>query len=419
MKMRPTFIAVMAGAALLVSGCSASAPESAPSDGSATDEERFADLEPMELVFNQTEPPGSHFADADTAFTEYITEATGGKVTFETHYSAALLPASETFGGVGAGVADVSYATPLPFAEQFPIAHWLSPAMSADKAPYPLGDLVNYAAVNDFIANEPIMQAEYEAQNVKPLWYISSSPGDMLCTDPIDSLEDAAGRMTRSGSAPLTNELDALGMTSISMPFVDLYEGLQRETIDCVYTTAGNTTFRPYSLTEVAKYYLALEGWTPVTALGYIVNLDRWNSFSPELQEVFHEAAIEAMATHTEGAFGTIAEFGATAEEDGVEFVDTTELRQVLSALHEDLIAELPTTAPASVDDPEQLIQSLTEYRAKWRDLIATQVLTEAPDESMTALDGDALRDAFAASNDLIDWDAFHSLIKEQAGITD
>jgi len=53
----------------------------------------------------------------------------------------------------------------------------------------------------------------------------------------------------------------------------------------------------------------------------HVINLDRWNTLPEELQQVFHEASIQAMRTHAEGAFEVIAEFGATAKEDGVVFL--------------------------------------------------------------------------------------------------
>lgn len=166
-------------------------------------------------------------------------------------------------------------------------------------------------------------------------------------------------------------------MTSVSMTFADLYEGLKHKAIDCVYTTAGNTTFKPYGLTEVAKYYAPMNGWTPLTAAGFIINLDVWNSFPVELQQVVEEASIEALATHSSGAFEVIAEFGARAEADGVEFLETDELRKIL---------------------------------ARWAGLLEN-VVTQGDE----ALDGKALRDAFADWSGSIDWDAFAAALHEQA----
>lgn len=409
-KKRVIAVAGIAVTALLVGGCSANTEEAA--GGSEADGDPFASMEPLSLTFNHTNPSGGHFEAATTAFTDYIEEATGGKVTFETFYSGSLLPAAEVFTGVGSGLADVSYTTTIGFEDRFPIADWLSPAMSADPLPYPLGDLANYLAANEFVATEPALQAEYEALNVHPLWFVSSSPGDMLCTEPIETLADAEGRLTRSPSARITAEVDALGMTAISMPFSDLYEGLQRGAINCVYTTAGNTTFKPYGLTEVAKNYAAVNGWIPIAAAGYVINNDLWTSFSPELQQVFAEASIQSFIAHSEGAFGVVAEFGATAEADGVAFMETDELREVLADLHKDLNKGLADAAPAGVDDPEELIERLKEIRSRWADTLRSDVISGMSEEP--AFDGEALREAFAGSGELINWEALRGILAEQ-----
>jgi TRAP-type C4-dicarboxylate transport system substrate-binding protein len=398
----------LAGSVLLLAACAGSATTDAPTESGG---DAFAQMEPMTLTFNHTNPPGGHFEAATVAFTDYIEEETDGKVTFETFYSGSLLPAAEVFTGVGTGLADISYTTTIGFEDRFPIADWLSPAMSVDPLPYPLGDLANYLAANDFIANEPALQAEYEALNVKPLWFVSASPGDMLCTDPVGDLDEASGKLTRSPSAQITAEVEALGMTPISMPFSDLYEGLQRGAVECVYTTAGNTTFKPYSLTEVAKNYAAVNGWVPIAAAGFVMNLDLWNSFPEELQQVFHEASLESMAVHSEGAFDVVAEFGATAEEDGVEFLETDELREVIADLHAELYDGLADDAPSGVENPDELMQHLVDTRAKWAELLEDGVV-QVPEEA--AVDGEGLRDAFASSADLVDWDALLALIQEQ-----
>jgi TRAP-type transport system periplasmic protein len=413
MKRRVRIAVGIAGMALLATACSGGEPTEAGSAG----DDAVAQTEPMELTFNHTNPSGGHFEAATVAFTDYIEKATDGKVTFQASYSGALLPADEVFTGVGSQIADVSFANMLGFDDQFPVSDWLSPAMSVDTLPYPLDDLVSYAASNDFITTEPALQAEYEALNVKPLWMISSQPGDMLCADPIDGPADASGRLTRSPSASLTAELEKLDMTPISMPFADLYEGLERGAIECVYTTAGNTTFKPYGLTEVAKYYAPVYGGKPLAAMGFVMNLDLWHSLSPELQRVFEEASVEAMRVHTEGAFEVIAEFGATAEEDGVQFLKTDELRAALADLHAEQNASLVEDAPAGVENPEALAQKLVDYRAKWAELLSDGVVAELPED--TPKDGEGLRDAFASSAETIDWNAFGKVLQDQTESTE
>ena len=66
----------------------------------------------------------------------------------------------------------------------------------------------------------------------------------------------------------------------------------------------------------------------------------------------------------------------------GVEFLETADLRKVLEDLHKDLNSGLADSAPAGVSNPEELITSLTDYRAKWAELLADGVIAEQPEEA-------------------------------------
>lgn len=393
----------------LAVGCSNS-PDGPTTPAASGD--TFADLAPIELTLNHTNPAGGHFETSADAFTTYIEKATDGKVTFDVLYSGALLPASEAFSGVGSGIADISYTTTIGFEDHFPVGAWLSTVLSQDPQPFPKGDLVNHLAVNELVMSDLQIRGEFEALNVAPLWFASSSPGDMLCVEPISNSEDASGRLARSGGARLTEEIESLDMTAISMAFTDLYEGLQRGAIDCVYTTAGNTTFKPYGLSEVAKHYIPVNGWTPLAAAGFVINLDRWSSFSPALQQVFREASALSLASFTEGGLEVVADFGSTAEEAGVTFAEVPELQEDIAALHAERYEDLATSAPPGTTDAAALISTLDGLRAKYLDLV-TPIVTVNAD---AAPDGEGLRIAFTESTRAVDWEAFTEILMTEAG---
>ena len=136
---RKTSLAVvgLASIALLGAGCAPTAATAPSSQAGASD--YFADMDPIELTFNHTNPPGGHFEAATVAFIDYIEGKTEGKVTVQPFYSGSLLPAAEVFSGVGSGLADISYTTTIGFEDYFPIGDWLTTAMSPDTRPFPWG----------------------------------------------------------------------------------------------------------------------------------------------------------------------------------------------------------------------------------------------------------------------------------------
>jgi TRAP-type C4-dicarboxylate transport system substrate-binding protein len=79
--------------------------------------------------------------------------------------------------------------------------------------------------------------------------------------------------------------INAVGGTTVSLPFAEVVPALQRGVVDCAVTgtLSGNTAGWP----EVSDYLYPLYlGWS-INYQG--VNLDSWNSFPPEAQAFFTE----------------------------------------------------------------------------------------------------------------------------------
>lgn len=403
-------VAALAAGAALLAGCAGSVPSAEPSGEATIDSDWLEELEPIELSYSSTSPPNSHWSDTADAYMEYITEKTDGKVTFTTYWSASLLPFAEVYSGVGSGQADIAYGSGIGFEQQFPVLSWLSPALSVDPQGHPLNDMINYSATLDLVENNELIQAEYEALNVKPVYFASGPPGDMLCKEPADSLEKASEMNTRSAGAFHTAELEALGMTAASMAFTELYEGLQRGVIDCVITSGGATSFVGYGLNEVAQYFHGLNAWTPSAAAGYVMNLDRWNAFPPELQEVFNEAAAVVAAKHQENVLKAMAEFATTTDETGIIFTDVSELTPVIREHQEKVYENLAETAPAAITDPEAFLEEVQALRAEWKSML--EEIIEGENRGL-ADTGDELKAAYAEGADRVDWEAYREALAE------
>jgi TRAP-type mannitol/chloroaromatic compound transport system substrate-binding protein len=83
----------------------------------------------------------------------------------------------------------------------------------------------------------------------------------------------------------MSDFIEAVGGTTISMAFADVVPALQRGVVDCAVTgtMSGFTAGWPEVSTHQFQVYM---GWS----INYqSVNLDRWNGFSPDLQKFFLE----------------------------------------------------------------------------------------------------------------------------------
>src|SRR5699024_3024760 len=75
---------------------------------------------------------------------------------------------------------------------------------------------------------------EYEAQGVVPLTPIVACGGYYsVCADPGSEPDDWSGRPIRVASTSHLGVVEALGASPVSMEYVEVFEALQRGTVNC------------------------------------------------------------------------------------------------------------------------------------------------------------------------------------------
>ena len=130
----------------------------------------------------------------------------------------------------------------------------------------------------------PVMGRVLEEKfNAKLLALGTNPPQVIWCRDQLDGLQGLRGRKVRVFNATMNDFIDAVGGTTVSMPFAEVVPALQRGVVDCAVTgsLSGNTAGWP----EVSDYlYPMIMGWS----INYqSVNLDKWNSWPEEVQDFF------------------------------------------------------------------------------------------------------------------------------------
>jgi TRAP-type C4-dicarboxylate transport system substrate-binding protein len=121
--------------------------------------------------------------------------------------------------------------------------------------------------------------------NTKLLAVGTNPPQVVWCRVPISGLGDLKGKKIRVFNKTMSDFMEAVGGTTISMAFAEVVPALQRGVVDCAVTgtMSGFTAGWPEVSTHQFQVYM---GWS----INYqSVNLDRWNSFTPELQDFFLE----------------------------------------------------------------------------------------------------------------------------------
>lgn len=122
--------------------------------------------------------------------------------------------------------------------------------------------------------------------NSKLLAFGWNPPQGIWCSKKITSLDDLKGKKVRVYNTTLTDFVEGMGATAVTIPYVDVVPALQRGVTDCAITGTLNGNLSKWF--EVAKYLMPTSiGWAPQY---WAINLDTWNKYPKNLQDFMLKA---------------------------------------------------------------------------------------------------------------------------------
>ena len=141
--------------------------------------------------------------------------------------------------------------------------------------------------------NSKKMQADHIKNGLYPFNHKGLGIIRILSKKPIRTMADLKGLKIRSFGAVYPKVLSRLGAIPVNMQFHEVYEGLQRGTVDAALTSYGlAAAFKYY---EVAKYMSEINLGTDAAGRSY-VNLDLYNSWPQNLKDLFGQIVLESEA---------------------------------------------------------------------------------------------------------------------------
>ena len=238
-------LAIVTSAALALSGCAGGAGGGGGGDGGgegfafgASQEDVdavLADLEPVTLTYQPpAASPQSIMAPAATAYQEYIEERSGGKITLDVVWGQAIAGYSEVDDALADGRLDLAYSLPIYSPAEYPSFDAIATSLSGLPISPVVGEAVYSAVAADIGWQSQSLLDEYEAQGVTPLTPVISSGGYYpVCTQEGSAPDDWQGRQIRVASTSHLGVVEELGASPVSMEYVEVFEALQRGTVDC------------------------------------------------------------------------------------------------------------------------------------------------------------------------------------------
>lgn len=244
--------------------------------------------------------PGAHPAETQLIqpWAKAIEEATKGQVKITSYPGETLLKANEVYDGVVNGVSDAGLSC-------FSYTRGRFPVLEAFELP---GVTYNNSKVASKVAWEGIKQINpKEVQDTKLMMVFTTGPGDLFTKTPVRSLKDLQGFDIRATGLSATT-LKALGANPVAMPQSESYEALSKGVVKG--NLAPVEVLQGWKHAEVTKYITR----TPFlynTLFFVTMNLEKWNSLSPENQKAiddvnkkfFEEVAMGLWDKQNESAF--------------------------------------------------------------------------------------------------------------------
>jgi TRAP-type C4-dicarboxylate transport system substrate-binding protein len=216
-------------------------------------------------------------------YCEELNKKLAGKVEITQYAGGTLLTAPKMAAGVASGIADIGLSHCSYSRGRFPVMEVMELPLG-----FPSAWIATHVA-NDFY--DKFKPKEWDTYHAL---MFSNSPPNVVQTlkKPVKTLDELKGMKIR-GTGRIGDIVKALGAIPMPIETVDLYETMRRGVID------GNLgpieQLKGFKIGEVEKYTSATWKIGSVFQFYVVMNKNRWNSLSPDVQKVITDHTREFM----------------------------------------------------------------------------------------------------------------------------
>jgi TRAP-type C4-dicarboxylate transport system substrate-binding protein len=222
------------------------------------------------------------FLEVEQNFAKKIQERTNGRVRIDMIYAGGLGKGGELLTLAGRGAIDMGTDAPGYYADELPF--W-----KAFQIPFVFGSPHQAMEVLAKSYKEfPIYKQEMDRLNVH--WLFQQPLGVYYLTGPspdCDTVAKLKGKKIRSFGADIPKAHRAVGAVPVTVLPVEVYEALQRGTIDYSFLNPGN--IQQYRLYEPGKY--SCGPIMAITGHNIVIGKPTWKKLPKDIREIFDDQA--------------------------------------------------------------------------------------------------------------------------------
>ena len=324
-------------------------------------------MEPLTITY---QPSAQSAADAaaprSDTFVENLETLSDGKITVDLVYGQAVAGFDELPNALVDGRVDVAYMLPIYQPDEFPIFQAYVTATTLTGMSPLVDELAANAAFGELAWNDENLLNEFRDAGIEPLNPFNPAGAIFpMCASEQAAIEDWQGSQVRASGIAQTEQLSALDASPVSMEYTEVYEALQRNTVDCTLTAtlpAGAS-----GVSEVASNISYTSDVSFARGPGGAYAGSAWDTWPLAVQQlVFDSMKDEFSESRRVDLDGTyiVAE---SIQANGGSFTEVDdEIQQALSEISEGLVDE--EAAAGSL--PEGATQSISETVTKWTETV-------------------------------------------------
>ncbi|MDP3950436.1 hypothetical protein [Microbacterium sp.] len=375
-----TVAAGLAATALILAGCASAASGngggggggdsvSVPADASKEEwQAAFADIEPVNIVYQAAVSSSGSSAPRFQRWADKMEEYSDGKVTVEIVWSYGIAGITESDEALRDGRIDAHNFSTFSSPSEFPINGQLVLDSTVLRDSSLLeGSLTMFGATNQTAWEVSDVAGELSDNGLTPIIPVAGSAlSGLVCSDPVTSLADLKGKMIRTGPLVHVGQVEALGATSVNLPFTELYEALQRGIIDCAIYGVGGLA--EGGILEVAPYVITPVGTSFATSTASETAGVNWDSWPLVVKQLHFDLINEMTVDGIGESLGMMDEISAEVTANGGEFLEFDE--EANDALREHNDEVLKSLAKTDLLDGDEFTTVVQDQFSEWKQLV-------------------------------------------------
>lgn len=298
---------------------------------------------------------------------ESVREATNGEISFEVYNGGTLLPPKSTMSGVADGVAQVGIVYPGYQPAELPLNNVLIDASFVSDNHYAAA-----FAYTELIMTNDDVYAEWSDNGVVVGPGFATSIYNFVCSSPVYDLAQAEGKKFRTAGAAQVDWVESIGGIAVSVPFSEVYTGMQRGSLDCALVDPTTLIVGP-KLAEVASDVTQIPVGIIIGA-SWVYNKPFWRGLPVEQRRTLMDEMIVALARMEIGyeVKGNEGLEGSKAE--GLDVAPPeSDLADALTDFNTSFLGELPAAAAErfKIEPPDDLVQGFLDRQAAWKERLS------------------------------------------------